>query len=249
MNRDKQAESAGAASTLPLHFPVWPLVVSDDLVRWCGAIEEARRKFEEIRSWLLLLGDVEMQRLIGCARHFHPGPRSMAGDAPARELYLQMERGQYDIETIKRVAPNIAIDMPKRVRGLPWEYRFAVLAVSGMLAAYEWTQICLVTSGVSQVKVLPEHLYCLERFACLWFRVAEHTPPSMWFAKQAKASDWRSELRLFSLDYSNRNPTASLSACSDAFLASRAGSGLPKKDCVYRALLRMKKLDRLKNTV
>lgn len=234
----------------PPHFPAWPLAVSDDLAVWDGSIKEAGRKFGEIRSWLSLLGDVDMHRLIGCARHFHPGPRSMAGDAPARELYLQMERGQYDIETIKRVAPGVADDMPKRARGLPWEYGFAVLGVSGMLAAYEWTQICLITSGVSPVNALPGHLYCFERFAGLWFRVGASSPPSMWFTKLAQASGWRSELRSFWLDYSNRNPTHSLSACCDAFLASpNRGSGLPKKDRVYRALIEIKKIERLRNTV
>jgi hypothetical protein len=235
--------SGAEGSPHPPTFPARPPFLSVDLGVWSAPVDESRRKFAEIQSWLYRLGAADLQRVASCARHFHPGPCAMAGEAPARVLYLQMERGHYDIETIKTLAPTMAAGMPKQARGVPWEYRFNVLAVSGMLAAYEWAQISLVTGGVKPVAELSIHLYCFERFAGLWFRVAASAPPSMWFNKRSRAVDWRSELGSFSSDYFSRNPRNSASACAEAFVA--AGTfGAPGRDAVYRSLLQIRKINK-----
>lgn len=224
----------------------------------CEPLTRAEENAKRASDWVdNILSKEELERaganrwdvIDSLARYFHPGhiadPKTRVLDAAragGAMLYFQMERGEFNADVVKHLAPTLHKKLPNRPRGTPAEYLYHVLFLAACLVCHEAANLQeLLKSKTNDDAKLFERLYWLERFFRLWERTKSAKPPNLALnaKKQSSATKWQGELRDFRDDYLRRNPSATMRRVVTAFCQS--GANRPQLDRAYRwALVNLK---------
>ncbi len=192
----------------------------------------AQATFDELWQWLEINKFADWDAVSAARRYCHPMPLIDFGDGKTDPLtqgvgslfFRSIERGEMDVELIRKTMPTLWVRLPKRRRdsGVPNAFLEAVLFLSALLACGEYAELAeTVKRDTVDREAVAMHLYWLQRFYSLWSRTAASEPANRAsnVAKRAAVDKWHEEFKKFRAGYLRRHPGAKVRTVVVQFLA------------------------------
>lgn len=201
---------------------------------------------ERVHTWLrpLLVKAPSFWVVVdGIASYFHPDylvdqkTRQFKAEIRGAFVYFQMERGEFNKEVIKGLAPTLFKLLPSKSRGIPSEYHFytAITAACLVVHVHQNLYELMREKNCGEADIF-RYLYWHQRFFSLWERTMAAKPPNLnlTLVKRRAASNWHEQFRDY--HFSQSKGGKKLRSIAHGFASKKKQK--PSFDTVYRWALK-----------